>query len=192
MANLEPTSSGSFTQKRIEHLDDDHRAVSKAPINSLLDAFGGEVRSEMRYRLLCLATRDAILVVPRRALSTAETFGDVGADGVGGLSQLGDIQQTLPRPGVDQAIDFVRNEIGGFEDGNSTTGFPCRTIRGGAGVTSSNHCLLYQLFGTMLSCPTTRRFVSLFPASPFCFAVPVRPSGPLFAGTTAVRVYHRT
>jgi hypothetical protein len=31
------------------------------------------------------------------------------------------VEQTLPGPGVDHAIHFVRDEIGGFLNGNSTT-----------------------------------------------------------------------
>src|SRR6185503_11043863 len=75
----------------------------------------------MRYGLLRLAARRPILVVPRGALSAPQALGYVGAHGVRGPSHLGDVQQRRTRPGVDEAIDLVRNEIGGFQDSNATT-----------------------------------------------------------------------
>jgi hypothetical protein len=59
-------------------------------------------------------------VVSRSALTPPESLGNVGAHRVRGFSQLRDVKQTLPGPGVDHAIHFVPNEIGGFLDGNAT------------------------------------------------------------------------
>jgi len=61
------------------------------------------------------STRDAQLVVALRALSAAEAFRDVGADGLRRVSELCLVDQSTWRR-IDQPIDFVRHLIGGIED----------------------------------------------------------------------------
>ena len=114
----------SLTEKRVEHLDYSHRPISQPEEDGARNAFGRVVRSEVRYRLLGLATRPPILVVSRVPVSAAEPFSNIGAHGISGPSELCNVEQALPppaRPGIDYSIHLVRDEISGFLNRNSTS-----------------------------------------------------------------------
>lgn len=102
--------SVTLSKQRRKHPGDHHEAIAYSPVVLLGDAIRLVVRSQVTNRFLSFAARDFQRMIALSSGPAPETLRDVRSDRLRRFAQLLNMNQA-PRIIVDQAIDFIRDDV---------------------------------------------------------------------------------